>query len=55
MTYLLAFLLFTILFALMAVGYIFGKKVLQKGCALGSDCTCKAQNKDPENCEHETK
>lgn len=54
MTYVMAIIVFMALFALMAVGYIFGKKVLQKGCALGPDCTCRAQNKDPEDCEHKT-
>lgn len=52
MTYLMAIIVFGGCLALLGIGYILAKKVLTKGCALGPDCTCKTQNKSPDDCEN---
>jgi len=52
MTYILSILILILVFALMAVGLIFAKKVLKKGCSLGPDCSCKTKNISPEDCDN---
>lgn len=52
MNYLLAFLVLVACFALMAVGVIFAKKVLKRGCSLNpQDCACRKEGKDPSACD----
>lgn len=52
MNYLIALLIFGLCFLGMAVGLIFAKKALQKGCSTDPDsCTCRKENKDPSNCD----
>ena len=52
MHYLITLLLFCLCFLGMAVGLIFAKKVLKKGCSLDPDsCECLKEGKDPANCD----
>jgi len=51
MDYLLAFLIFSACLFGMAIGLIFTKKALQKGCSIDPDsCTCRKEGKDPKDC-----
>lgn len=51
MKFLLTFLIFTGCLAAMAVGLIFAKKSLRKGCSDDPEsCACRAEGKDPSQC-----
>lgn len=53
MTTFIAVIILVVCFGLMAVGLIFAKKVLKRGCTLGDDCTCKKNpESSPDNCEY---
>ena len=42
-------------FAAMAIGIIFAKKILKKGCSLDpEECICRKEGKDPDKCEYES-
>jgi len=46
------FLIFGLCFFGMAVGLIFAKKILKKGCATDPDsCACREEDKDPSTCD----
>jgi hypothetical protein len=52
MSYLITLLIFTLCFLAMAVGIIFAKKTLQKGCSVDPDsCACRKEGKDPSACD----
>jgi len=53
MTFLLSVLGFGLCIFFMAIGLIFSKKILKKGCSLGPDCTCKNEESTKlEDCEN---
>ncbi|MBN1869340.1 MAG: Na(+)-translocating NADH-quinone reductase subunit E [Candidatus Omnitrophica bacterium] len=55
MNYLITFLIFGLCFLGMAIGLIFAKKTLKKGCSLDPDsCICQKENKDPSDCDKKT-
>jgi hypothetical protein len=52
MSYVLAFIIFGLCFIAMAVGLLFAKKVLRKGCSADpsnpdATCACKAKEQSP--------
>ena len=52
MQHVITLLIFGLCFFGMAIGLIFAKKVLQKGCSVDPDsCACKEEDKDPSSCE----
>ena len=52
MSFLAAILILGLCILAMAVGLIFAKKVLKKGCSLNPDeCECRREGKDPSKCE----
>jgi len=45
-------LVFGLCLAGMAIGFIFSKKVLKRGCSTDpEDCACRKEEKDPEKCD----
>lgn len=51
MDYLLAFLIFGGSLLGMAIGLIFTRKALQKGCSVDPEsCACRKEGKDPSDC-----
>lgn len=39
-------------FGLMAIGLLFARKTLRRGCALNpDDCACRKEDKSPEECD----
>ncbi len=56
MNHMIALLVFSFCFALMAVGLIVAKKALRKGCSDDpSSCACRQQGRPPEACDNEKK
>ena len=52
MTYLIAFIVFGICIAGMAIGLIIKRKELVKGCSIDPDeCACIRDGKDPSKCD----
>jgi hypothetical protein len=52
MYYLTTFLIFGLCIFGMAIGLIFAKKALKKGCSIDPDaCECLKEGKDPSRCE----
>ena len=42
-------------FGLMAIGLIFSRKVLRRGCSIDPDaCACLKEGKSPEECDKDT-
>lgn len=52
MNFLIALTVFGVCFAGMAIGLIFAKKVLKKGCSTDPEsCKCAREGKDPSQCD----
>ena len=52
MQYLTTLVIFSLCFFGMAVGLIFARKTLQKGCSVDPySCTCRKEGKDPALCD----
>jgi hypothetical protein len=52
MKFLLAFFIFAVSFTAMAVGLIFAKKALRKGCSDNpQSCACRTEGKNPSDCD----
>ena len=56
MNHFITFLIFSLCFLGMAIGLIFAKKALKKGCSIDPDsCACREEGKDPSLCDQTPK